>query len=341
MKMSERKMATIRKISKINQIDGADAIELAHVDGWQSVVKKGEYKEGDVVVYLEVDSWVPHELAPFLSKGKELREFNGVRGERLKTIKLRGVLSQGLILPITQQIIESIGHVIENQIGVDVSELLNIQKYEKPIPARLSGTVKGNFPSLIPKTDQERVQNLNEFVYGVYEVTEKLEGSSMTVGMVNGEFIVCSRNLNLKEDENNAFWKVARKYDIEKKMLDAEMDNIVFQGELIGPNIQDNIYNLKDYMFVVFDVFDVENQQYLCSDERIYLTESLKLDHVPVIYKSFIVGKDTTTDELLQLAEGCSSLNPKQENEGIVFKHKQYTDVSFKAISNKYLLREK
>lgn len=163
----------------------------------------------------------------------------------------------------------------------------------------------------------------------------------MTVGMVNGEFIVCSRNLNLKEDENNAFWKAARKYDIEKKMKDAGMDNIVFQGELIGPNIQGNIYNLKDYMFVVFDVFDVENQQYLCSDERIYLTESLKLDHVPVIYKSFIVGKDTTTDELLQLAEGCSRLNPKQENEGIVFKHKQYTDVSFKAISNKYLLKEK
>lgn len=339
--MSERKMATIRKISKINQIDGADAIELAHVDGWQSVVKKGEYKEGDIVVYLEVDSWVPHELAPFLSKGKNTREFNGVRGERLKTIKLRGVLSQGLILPITQQIIESVGHAIENQIGVDVSELLNIQKYEKPIPACLSGTVKGNFPSVIPKTDQERVQNLNEFVYGVYEVTEKLEGSSMTVGMVNGEFIVCSRNLNLKEDENNAFWKAARKYYIEKKMLDAEMDNIVFQGELIGPNIQGNIYNLKDYMFVVFDVFDVENQQYLCSDERIYLTESLKLDRVPVIYKSFIVGKDTTTEELLQLAERCSRLNPKQENEGIVFKHKQYTDVSFKAISNKYLLKEK
>lgn len=339
--MLERKMATIRKISKINSIDGADAIELAHVDGWQVVVKKGEYKEGDVVVYLEVDSWVPHELAPFLSKGKNTREFNGVRGERLKTIKLRGVLSQGLILPITQQIIESVGHAIENQIGVDVSELLNIQKYEKPIPACLSGTVKGNFPSLIPKTDQERVQNLGEFVYGVYEVTEKLEGSSMTVGFLDGEFIVCSRNLNLKEDENNAFWKAARKYDIEKKMKDSGMDNIVLQGELIGPSIQGNIYNLNDYMFIVFDVFDVDSRQYLCSDERTYLVESLKLDHAPVIYKSFIIGEDTTIDELLQLAEGCSRLNPKQENEGIVFKHKQYTDVSFKVISNKYLLKEK
>ena len=126
--MSERKMATIRKISKINQIDGADAIELAHVDGWQSVVKKGEYKEGDVVVYLEVDSWVPHELAPFLSKGKEPREFNGVRGERLKTIKLRGVLSQGLIYQSHNKLLRSVGHAIENQIGVDVSELLTFQK---------------------------------------------------------------------------------------------------------------------------------------------------------------------------------------------------------------------
>jgi RNA ligase (TIGR02306 family) len=95
-----RKMATIRKIDDIRPIEGADAIECAVVGGWQVVVKKGEYNVGDLAVYLEIDSFVPHELAPFLSKGQEPREFNGVKGERLRTVKLRGVTSQGLLLPL-------------------------------------------------------------------------------------------------------------------------------------------------------------------------------------------------------------------------------------------------
>ena len=98
--MSERKMATIRKIDEIRPIEGADAIEAAVVGGWVVVIKKGEFRAGDLAVYLEIDSWVPHEIAPFLSKGQEPREYNGVKGERLRTVKLRGTTSQGLLLKL-------------------------------------------------------------------------------------------------------------------------------------------------------------------------------------------------------------------------------------------------
>ena len=96
----ERQLATIRRIAEIKPIEGADVICSYRVDGWWVVGKKDEFKVNDLVVYFEIDSWIPHEIAPFLSKGKEPREYNGIKGERLKTIKLKGSLSQGLILPL-------------------------------------------------------------------------------------------------------------------------------------------------------------------------------------------------------------------------------------------------
>ena len=168
-----RKLATIRKIEEIKPIVGADTIQQYRVDGWWVVDKIGTYSVGDLVCYVEIDSWIPHSIAPFLSKGKEPREFNAVKGERLRTLKLRGCLSQGLLLPITH--VPDTVSILE---GGDVTELLNIQKWEALIPAQLAGQARGTFPTEIPKTDQERVQNINiESVYAnTYEVTEKLHG---------------------------------------------------------------------------------------------------------------------------------------------------------------------
>lgn len=121
--MTERKLASIRRIADIQPIEGADAIVVATVDGWKVVVKKDEFKAGDLALYLEIDSWVPHELAPFLSKGQEPREYNGVKGERLRTIKLRGTTSQGLLLKLENcfDIIEKDGikyiNKLDNQIA--------------------------------------------------------------------------------------------------------------------------------------------------------------------------------------------------------------------------------
>jgi RNA ligase (TIGR02306 family) len=330
-----RKLATIRKIDALTPIDGADAIECATVGGWKVVVKKQEYQVGDLAVYCEIDSWIPTELASFLSKGKEPREFEGIKGERLRTVKLRGQLSQGLLLPLT-----SAGEFALNE-GDDVSESLNIVKWEMPMNAQLAGMARGNFPSLIPKTDQERIQNLkkeiaNAAVAGMqFEVTEKLEGSSMTVYLIDGVFGVCSRNLDLKETEGNTFWQVARRDNIEAKMH----WDFAIQGELIGPGIQGNIYKLSQPEFRVFDVYDISNGCYLNPADRRALVTNLGLQHVPVL----LVDKDLgvgSVDEILQWAEGASKLNDKVEREGIVFKEVN-GGMTFKAISNKYLLGEK
>ena len=114
-----RKLATIRRISDIQPIPNADAIEVATVDGWQVVIKKGEFQVGNLAIYLEIDSWVPNTIAPFLSKTKEPRVYQGIPGERLRTVKLRGQVSQGLLLSVT-----ILSHVVEE--GDDVSEELKI-----------------------------------------------------------------------------------------------------------------------------------------------------------------------------------------------------------------------
>jgi len=156
----DRKLATIRTIDAINPIDGADAIEVATVGGWKVVVKKGEFNVKDLAVYFEIDSWMPTELAPFLSKGKEPREYNGVKGERLRTVRLRKQLSQGLLLPIDALKLGTFVATLSDDTN-DVTELLGIQKWEPPFNAQLAGMCKGNFPSFIPKTNEERIQNLS------------------------------------------------------------------------------------------------------------------------------------------------------------------------------------
>lgn len=334
-----RKLATIRKIDALNPIEGADAIECATVGGWKVVAQKGLYKEGDLAVYFEIDSWIPFELAPFLCKGKEPREFEGIKGERLKTIKLRGQLSQGLLMPLEEACKNIDSELFE---GLDVSFPLNIIKWEKPINAQLAGVCKGNFPTLIPKTDQERCQNLKKEIDAardfVFEVTEKLEGSSMTVYQIKGEFGVCSRNMDLKETEGNSFWATARKDGIQEKMRAVdEFWDFAIQGELIGPGIQGNIYKLSQPEFRVFDVYNIQTGEYLKPHARRDLIERMGLNHAPVLDDMFVLNDGI--EELLTLAEGKSRI-ADVEREGIVFKQTE-GGMSFKAISNKYLLGEK
>lgn len=344
-----RKLASIRKIDALTPIEGADAIECATVGGWKVVAQKGLYKEGDLAVYFEIDSWIPFELAPFLSKGKEPREFEGIKGERLKTIKLRGQLSQGLLMPLEEACKNIDSELFE---GLDVSFPLNIVKWEKPINAQLAGVCKGNFPTLIPKTDQERCQNLVKEIVSAneagmkFEVTEKLEGSSMTVYQIKGEFGVCSRNMDLKETEGNSFWATARKDGIQEKMAEVdEFWDFAIQGELIGPGIQGNIYKLTQPEFRVFDVYNIQAGEYLNPQDRRRLIERMGLKHVPVLAAAAELYDTlgiTDIPQLLKFAEGKSVMGDVNgpEREGIVFKQVD-GGMTFKAISNKYLLGEK
>ncbi len=343
-----RKLASIRRIDSLTPIDGADKIELATVGGWKVVCQKGLYNEGDLAVYFEIDSWIPHTIAPFLSKGQYPRVFEGVEGERLKTIKLRGQLSQGLLMPLDEACKN-----IESQLfeGLDVTVPLGVLKWEKAVPAQLAGVCKGNFPSLIPKTDQERAQNLVKEIVAAnergtkFEITEKLEGSSMTCYLIDGEFGVCSRNMNLKETAENAFWATARREGIEEKMRAVPTaGDFAIQGELVGPGIQGNIYKLSEPKFYVFDVYNIIGGFYLNPTDRRKLIEMMGLNHVPVLASQASLYDTlgiTDIPQLLRFAEGKSVMGVVDtEREGVVFKEVN-GGMTFKAISNAYLLGEK
>jgi len=342
-----RKMATIRRIDEIRPIEGADQIEAAVVGGWVVVIKKGEFAVGDLAVYCEIDSWIPTEMAPFLSKGKEPREFNGVKGERLRTAKLRGQLSQGLLLPLNVLSIKTdSGEYLgdwEQFEGYDVSERLGVQKWEAPIPAQLAGDVEGPFPTVIPRTDQERIQNLTEQLKEwqgntdfTWEITEKCDGSSMTV-FVNGDSEgVCSRNWNLKETEGNTLWRVARRNDLLTKIRNTNR-NIALQGELIGEGIQGNAYKVTGQEFYVFDIYDIDRGDYMTPFERRVFCDTHGIKHVPVLAKEMVIQECVTG--LLTMADGQSVLNPKTGREGLVFKCNTFGGPSWKAISNRWLIK--
>ena len=332
----ERKLASIRKISDLSPIEGADKIEVATIDGWKVVVAKDvNHKVGDLVVYCEVDSFLPiREEFEFLRKSSH-KKMGDQEGFRLKTIRLRGQLSQGLILPIH---ILPFGAFHEGQ---DVTEVLGIVKYEPPVPAELAGKVKGLFPSFLRKTDEERVQNLTS-EYEEYRtsdhkfyVTEKLDGSSATFYLRNGEFGVCSRNLELLETEGNTFWKVARELNLENKMKSLGK-NISIQAELIGESVQGNPYKIKGQTIRCFNLYNIDTQEYSSLTEFKDTVEMLGLETVPVLDTNFKLPD--TIDELLKFADSKSELNPNYDREGIVIRTLD-RKISFKVISNKFLLK--
>jgi len=343
-----RKLAKVVKIDNIIEHTNADALELAIIGGWQVVVKKGEYAANDLVIYCEVDSWIPHDIAPFLTKG-EPKVFNGVTGNRLRTIKLRGELSQGLVLPISVLLFGDDDGEWEE--GDDCSELLKIQKWEAPENPNLAGQAKGSFPSFIPKTDQERIQNIKSKIQQsfddeeIFERTIKLDGSSMTVYCNNGEVGVCSRNQNLKiNDENaeNAFIKTAFKTGIGTALLSLYVHlgrNLAVQGELMGPGIQGNKENFTYHLFFIFDIFDIDTQRYLLPEERYKCLNDLEVfgytgNHVPTLGTHKL--ETSQIDQLLLTAEGPSLF--ANQREGVVYKSTS-RNFSFKAISNTWLLK--
>lgn len=330
-----RKLATLAEIATVRTHPNADSLDLVTIRGWQVVVKRGEFKSGDPCVYVEIDSVLP-----------EWPEFEFLRKNRfrIKTIKLRGELSQGISFPVS--IIPSDAGSFNE--GDDLSEVLDIKLYAPPIPACLAGDVEGKFPSFIPKTDCERIQNhpwLLEDKDRTWVATEKLDGSSATYFWKDGHFGVCSRNWELRDAPNNAYWIAARKYKLEEK-LSSLGKNIALQGELIGPKIQGNRYKLDCYEIRFFDFFVIDLSRYLTSHDKRWLLSIMELDQVPVIYSVFNSGdfNNLTVNDVLGFAEGESKIG-KCEREGLVFlptceeSDPRIGRVSFKAISNKFLLK--
>lgn len=248
---------------------------------------------------------------------------------------------------------------LEIEEGMDLTEILGIKKWEKVIPANLAGKARGNFPSFIRKTDQERIQNLKKEIKNafdtseMFEITEKIDGSSMTVYYKSDADIlfteesqpllgVCSRNLELKLDqEGNAFVDTAKSTGL-LSALEKLGRNIAVQGELYGEGIQGNNEKIQGVRFAVFDIFDIDKYEYLRPKERYELFLELRelganIEHVGVIGTNYALETDDV-NFYLEWAEGKNSAG--NEREGLVFKSNS-RDFSFKAISNKFLLNEK
>lgn len=354
-----RKLCAIREIKQLLPIVNADKIELAVVDGWQVVVKKDEFKIGDKCVYCEIDSVLPD---------KPEFEFLRTKKFRIKTMKMRGVLSQGICF--TLDILPAGVY----KIGDDVTDILGVTKYltdtekedivvvkRNKIPSFLQPLLKyrvfrtflpkkeyKGFPTFISKTDEDRIQNrmsLFEQDYK-YVVREKIDGSSMTVVVrrkkswfkTKYETMVCSRNIR-KLDKNNSFWKAVERFHIDKTLeslcKEYSVEWICLQGELLDTKIQGNRYGVKDVQFYAFNLILPNGKVDCIVAERII--SRYGIGWCPLIAQGHTL---TNLDDTLKMAEGKSELNKAVEREGLVFR--DYTNgISFKAISNRFLLGEK
>lgn len=331
-----RKLASIQIIKEINAIPNADAIEVADILGWHVVVKKSEnHKVGDKIVYVETDSVLPKEDKRF--------EFLKSCNWRIKTAKFRGQISQGLVLPL------SILPKGNYNVGDDVSEILNITKYEEPIPAELNGIAKGGYSPNVPKADETRVQILqhiiNKYVGKRFYRTEKIDGTSSAFTYENGNFEVLGHNYSYFYDDKNIYWKVAKKYNIEN-ILNTYGKNISIKGEIIGHNIQKNKYklNVNEFRLYVFDIWDIDNQRYYNLNELEDFCNNFNLQMVPVIEKD--IELINNIDILVEMSKGMSQINPNTKREGNVWRPMEEIindleigRVSFKVINPEFLLK--
>jgi len=339
-------MASIQLISDVQPIEGADSIEKVKVNDWWIVTKKGEFNVNDKCIFFEIDSFLPDiPVFDFLKGGATLKRMiidNVERtGIRLKTVKLRGQISQGLVLKIEafhdyEGIMSQLAQYDLSEIGIDISGPLNVHKWEAPIPSYLTGQIKGGLPGFIPRTDEERIQNMGGILTSYY-VTEKLDGTSVTYYKKDGVFGVCSRNIELKDSEGNMHWTMAKQLNLP----DILPDNMALQGELVGEGIQKNPLKLTGQKVYFYNAYSIAKGEYL--DFRGFMTimSGLTLHPVPIIDMTFSLPN--SVDALLKYAEGKSLVNPEVDREGIVVRSKQVINgnrVSFKVISNNYLLKD-
>lgn len=358
-----RQLASVRRISGIRPIVGADRIVVAQVDGWECVVQKDEFHVGDRVVYIEVDSVVP-----------ERPEFEFLRDRkfRVRTIKLRGQVSQGLVLPLS---ILPPGNYAD---GTDVTEVLGVTKYDPQAQQEalllqrqpkapqnkfvkfmmrfkwyrklfVKPKRKGGFPDWIAKTDETRIQNIpilfeTESRCGTdFSVTEKVDGQSATyylhrISKKRFEFGVCSRNIYLGTPNNSSYWIVAKKYDIENvlRQLIGDRDTVVLQGEICGNGIQGNKYHISGYELFVFNLIFPEHK---CSTAEIaQLVKPFGLKTVPILEENKKLP--ATIHEMVEYSKGFSTVRKGQKREGVVLRNMK-KNISFKVINPDFLLAEK
>jgi RNA ligase (TIGR02306 family) len=314
------KLATIERIVGKSAIPNADAIELVTVLGWQCLVQKGLYNVGDLCIYVPIDTTVDptREYFKFLADKK-----NPEKRMKVETIKMRGVFSQGLVIPLSSL---GDGDWVEGQ---DVAAALDVQKYEKDtIIAPVSGEP---FPTdVISKTDEDNLRTrphvLSEFIGEEVYVTLKMDGSSMTLicaGAGAGTDVkVCSRNLVLEKD--SIMYKYVEREGIIER-LEKYGKNIAIQGEFCGPRVNGNKMQLNDYAFYVFTVKDLDTDLYLGYDalcETISAIDCPAINIVPLL-RRFTIDETHTLSQLQDIANQVQYITPtnkKVHGEGIVMR---------------------
>ena len=337
--MNEKNLVTVQLVEKLSPIEGADFIELASILGWNVIVRKGEFKEGDKCIYHEIDTILPDNERYAFIEGKT---------KRLKTKRLKGVLSQGLALPLS-----SVDNLQSTEVGDDLTELLGVMKYS-PTEKNTDGTSgtprrESTFPPYIPKTDEDNVQSIwkmaQEMVGRECYITVKVDGMSGTYAHNNGKCMVCSRHHLLEEDNGDSWWKMEKKYSIGDKLK--EIGNIAIQGEVAGPGIQGNKLGLEHLTLFVFDVFDLNKLVYFGLADIIAMATRLEIPTVPIIEEAFVMPENIPMKTLLEMSEGLYD-GTKNEREGIVvrtvnnsYSPRFHCRHSFKVRSNRFLLKNK
>lgn len=361
-----RKLASIRVIKSLDKIEGADQILKATVLGWEIVVRKDEFKVGDKCVYCEIDSILPD---------RPEFEFLRQRKFRIKTIKLKGQISQGICFPLesipemNKFFVQGIGYDLCNE-GDDVTSILGVKKYDPQAEAeqkeidRLNAIHKNRIrkyfmrfswfrrlffhparlprPSFVRKTDEDRIQlfpNICQEQKGtIFQATEKLDGTSASYFVVKHrgryKYGICSRNYEILK-KNYPYWNVSEKYNMKEILIELAKKysaDILIQGEIIGPKVQENKYRLNQLMFFGFNL-KIRNEWFFYVDD---IFKKAGIYAVPLLNDSYILP--SSINEAVDTARGKSVIAADIPREGMVVRN-QEKGLSFKIINPDFLLK--
>jgi RNA ligase (TIGR02306 family) len=342
-----RALATIATITDIAPIDGADSIERARVRGWDVVVGRGQHAPGDEVIYIEVDSFLPlsDPRFAFLAPRGARTDPHGVDGHVVKTAKLRGQYSQGIVFEL-----QDFPEAAEAAIGDDITARLGITKWDPPLPSELIAQARGWLPSWISASSEVRVQNFAELLSisnqsatdSNWLATEKIDGMSMTVWSDHGDRGVAGRNVDFLEAGDNMFWQTAKRLELHS-LIETEWDyrRVAIQGELFGPNIIKNSLQVNTVTFAAFTLYvdGVELPRILWPD---WLLD--------IATPTYNMDLPSTVDSAIAQVDGLKSLiNPARRAEGIVWRDRNHSTAtlpdgrtaraSIKVISQAYLMK--
>lgn len=324
-KMNNIQLAYIGKVIAIEEIEGADFIACATVvcgkgGKWKGVVRKSECDIGLLVTVYLPDAIITPEHAALYGM-----DFMKSSNYRVKMRLFKGAPSEVVIMPL---------QVAGGEVGSDITELLNVTKYNKPVPANLAGVAKGEFPGFIPKTDEPNYQRVPELIEALvrkpFFITEKADGCSTTAFKYKGQFGICSRNWEMMRDENNDYWKVAIQHKLEERLP----EGIALQWETCGPKIQSNPHGFTEVTGLAFSAYDIEGKKYLTFDEFVKLCTNINFPMVKIL----MIDDCFYKDGLENLGEGTYS-NGKQR-EGVVVRSTTnqlgHKPISFKVINLNY-----